>query len=323
MQSNRVRGMEPTLKQLRYFSTLVQVGQFRRAAEQLGIAQPSLSLQIEALEQSLGIKLLERKRSGILLTPAGRELLPEARQVLDRADALTARARAVKGGVVATLRLGSSPTIGPYLLPSVVSRLRASYPDFKLVVRDGAPRDLLSDLALGAYDLILTHLPVPAHDFHQVPIFEERLHLVVSHDHPLATVDALSLEHLKGQDVLSLAPGFTLHKQIAGLCDEAGARLREDYEGTSLDALRQMSAMNLGLVFLPALYVQSEITGKSDDIAVKELTSDRLSRSIGLAWRRTSGRRDLFETLADVTWSVASEKFAGIVEVVPRKPRLK
>lgn len=311
--------MEPSVKQLRYFRALAQVGQFRRAADHLGISQPSLSLQIEALEATIGVRLVERRRSGILLTAAGRDILADAQHVLDRMDVLTAHARSLKGGLAATLRLGASPTIGPYLMPSVVSQLRAGYPDFKLVVRDGAPRDLLADLATGSYDLILTQLPVPEREFHQLPIFEEDLCLAVASDHPLARIDPVKLSHLNGLDVLTLAPGFTLHKQIAALCATVGARLREDYEGTSLDALRQMAAMHLGVAFLPALYVHSEITGKTGDITVKTLTSQDLRRTIGLAWRRTSGRIDLFQKFADITRGVAEDKFGTIVDVAPRR----
>lgn len=309
--------MPLTLRQMRYFTTLAEAGQYRRAAQRLGISQPSLSQQIDLLEQALGSKLVERRRSGIVLTPQGRALLGPVRQALEAVMAVETAAQGMIGGLSATLRLGSTPTIGPYLLPSVVSRLRTDLPDLKLVVRDGAPRDLLEDLGTGAFDLVLTQLPVPQTDFTVRPLFLEPLHLAMARDHPLAERTDLRDADLAGQDVLTLGPGFALHAQIAALCREMGARMRADYEGTSLDALRQMAAMGLGMAFLPALYVQSEITGRSGDIAVAPFRRGGLMRAVGLVWRRSAPQGALFDRIADVMHQVARSEFGRILRVAP------
>jgi LysR family hydrogen peroxide-inducible transcriptional activator len=94
-------------------------------------------------------------------------------------------------------------------------------------------------------------------------------------------------------------PAYTLHDQIAALCTETGAHLSREYEGTSLDALRQMAAMDMGLTFLPALYVRSEIDARpAGDVVTKPFRGRRFSRSIGLVWRKNSGATPAFDRLA-------------------------
>ena len=126
---------EITLRQLRYFAVLARVLQYRRAAQQLGISQPSLSLQINALEEAIGAQLLERKRSGLILTPAGRDVAQKAIGILAEVDGLMHRSRSGESGLGGTLRLGSSPTIAPYLMPRVLRRLHEEHPDLKLIIR--------------------------------------------------------------------------------------------------------------------------------------------------------------------------------------------
>ncbi|GGH25947.1 transcriptional regulator, LysR family [Cribrihabitans marinus] len=302
---------EITLRQIRYFDTLARAGQYRRAARQLGISQPSLSLQISALEETLGQRLVERHRNGLILTPEGRDAAAQAERVLREVEALAQQASPLRGGLRGTLRLGSTPTIGPYLLPRVLQRLHAAHPELRLVVRDGAPRELIEDLAAGAHDMVLTHLPVRGDSFRVQPLFREPLHLAVAPGHPLAGSKRIDRADLRGLPMLSLGPAYTLHRQVADLCDETGAVLRSDFEGTSLDALRQMVSMNMGVTLLPGLYVRSEVEARGGDVSVMPLRG--MHRSIGLAWRAASGTPRAFADFAALIGAVVREEFAGVV----------
>lgn len=304
-----------TLKQLQYFATLAEAGHYRKAAERVGISQPSLSLQISNLEQALRLHLVERGRAGAVLTPEGREVLSRAQRILADVGSLAEISEQMKTGLAGTIRLGSSPTLGPYLLPNVVRRLHEQYPTLRLVIRDGAPRDLLDDLLAGRHDLILTQLPIQSTDITVTRLMREPLRLAVALDHSLSSKDKATDQDLKGENILALSSRFTLHAQIADLARELGANLRQDYEGTSLDALRQMAAMNMGVTFLPALYVKSEISETDGDVAIVPYRQGRFSRSIGLAWRKTAGAPVGFTTFANVIRSVAKDHFAGLVQL--------
>jgi len=152
----------------------------------------------------------------------------------------------------------------------------------------------------GAQDLILTQLPVTGATFHVDRLFREPLSVAMPADHPLADRDGLDNEDLADESVLSLSPAYTLHDQISALCTETGAQLSRDYEGTSLDALRQMVAMGMGLTFLPALYIRSEIGARpAGDVVTRPFRGRRFSRSVGLVWRKNSGAAPAYQRLAD------------------------
>lgn len=312
-QSFAVPKSLPTIRQLRYFATLAQTGQYRRAAEQLGLSQPSLSQQIVALEDVLSIRLVERGRRGAQLTSGGREVLEWAQKVLDDVEGLMEVANVIGRGGAGTLHLGATVTIGPYFLPRFLHHLHNVHPDLKLVARDGVPRDLLDELLSGTHDLLLTQLPVAVSDFHVQPLYREPMLLAVARDHPLADRNQVAREDLRGQDVLTLGAKLTLHAPLTQLCADVGARLRDDYIGTSLDALRQMVAMNMGVTFLPALYAQSEVPKTEGDVVLIPVRGG-FYRQVGLVWRKSSGKPRLIEQFAGVAQDVVKESFARQVQ---------
>jgi LysR family hydrogen peroxide-inducible transcriptional activator len=301
---------ELTLRQLTYFTALAETRHYRRAAERVGISQPSLSQQIVGLEAALGVTLVERGQRGAVLTPQGRMILAQARRVLDETEHLKAMAQDARDGVTGTIRLGATPTLGPYLLPHVIRRLHAAYPDIKVVIQDAPPAALLDELLGGQQDLILTQLPVPSGDLQAMRLFREPLKLAMAFDHPLAGQDIIRDSDLAGVDVLSLSDAYRLHAQVAGLCEELGATLRRDYEGTSLDALRQMTALNMGVSFLPALYVRSEASREAGDVLIKPFRAGRMTRSIGLVWRKRSAHLRMIQHLATIISDVVRETFS-------------
>ncbi len=299
----------PSLRQLEYFVALVETGSFKAAAEQCRISQPSLSVQLAALEKRLGHRLVERGRSGAIPTLAGREVHDRARAILDASQALVNRFDTPQNGLTGTVRFGASGTLGPYLLPHVIARLHARHPDLQLFIREGPPETLAAGLARGEFDMILVQLPVRG-DVRPIRLFREPLEVVVARDHPFAGRDRIPREELRGQTVLALGRSFGLRQQVADLCETLGARMRADYEGNTLDSIRLMVGMGMGIAFLPALYIRSEVGPDDRDVAVVSLEGPRILRSVGLVTRSNSVE-DAGPRIANVIQSVAREVFAG------------
>ncbi|MEM1077484.1 MAG: hydrogen peroxide-inducible genes activator [Pseudomonadota bacterium] len=299
----------PTLKQLQFLLAIDETAHFRRAAERVGVTQPSLSAQIQNLELALGVALVERGRGGVRLTQVGREVVTRARGILDDVQSLVDFASAARDGVVGTIRLGAKATLGPYLLPHVVGALHARHPDLRIYIREDAPRVLEQDLARGEHDVILTQLPVTGADYTTARLFREPLMLALPADHHLISRDNLRPEDLAGEQVLSLSPAYHLHDQITAICQQTGALLARDYEGTSLDALRQMVGMGMGITFLPALYVSSEIEGRGAEVVVRRLKGVRMTRSVGMVWRRRAGRDAAYLQIAEVIRDVVRKSW--------------
>ncbi len=304
--------MSVTLKQLQCLLAVAEKRHFRRAAEHIGISQPSLSAQIQNLEEALGVRLVERSRSGVAISPLGRDVVQRARRIADETQGIVDFAAGAQTGLVGTIRLGSKPTLGPYLLPHVVAALHRRHKDLSLYVRESAPRDLEYELANGLHDVVLTQLPATSAEHVAEPLFREPLYLAFAVDHPLAKQETLSVKSLKDLDILSLSPEYHLHDQINALCENYGAHLLRDYEGTSLDALRQMVGMGMGVSFLPALYVHSEISARSE-VIVKPLKGRSINRPVGLIWRKSAGRAQSYRKIADIIRDVVRRKFKDLI----------
>ncbi len=305
----------PNLRQLEYLVAIADTRHFRRAAERVNTSQPTLSEQLKALEERLGVQLVERSRSQVMLTPVGAEVVEVARRML--ADAIKIRTIAQSGGkdLAGVMRLGLPSTIGPYLLPRVIPELHVAYPELKLYVREELPNNLPRALEDGQHDVIITLLPVRGADFVSQSLFRETLFLAVAADHRLSGRSTARRSDLEGEDVLALGPGHQLHDVVLALCEEFGARLRYDYEGTSLDTLREMVAMGLGITFLPGLYVRSALV-RDDTIKTLELEGRSVYRTVGMVWRKSSARHASFETLAQIIRSTASREFDDVSALV-------
>jgi LysR family hydrogen peroxide-inducible transcriptional activator len=288
----------PSIQQLRYLVALADSRHFRRAAEACHVTQPTLSAQLKELETRLGAPLVERGRGGVILTATGAAITERARQVLRDIDEIRAIAAADRGFLQSTIRIGVVQTLGPYLLPLVIPDLHASHPKLGLYVREGLPATLLQSLEAGALDLLLFPLPVRRGDLDSRPLFREPIHVVVPQDHRLAGQDSLEAEDLRGETVLALEPGHRLYEQVRGLCERYGAALSHDYAGTSLDTLRQMVAMGMGISLLPALYVKSEVAHQ-DIVVARPFRSRPPARSIGMVWRRGTARDAEYRALGD------------------------
>ncbi|MGI9415970.1 MAG: hydrogen peroxide-inducible genes activator [Hyphomicrobiales bacterium] len=289
----------PTLQQLRYLVAIAETLHFRRAAEMTHVTQPTLSGQLRELEGKLGVQLVERSRARVILTPTGKAIAARARMVLRDVEDIVELARHGESVLGGTIRLGVLQSLGPYLLPHILPELHRSYPELKLYVREGVPHDLLRGLDQGNLDLLLFPLPVKGADLVSTRLFREPLWIVAPSTHRLAAKETAQRSDLKGETVLTLEQGHRLHDQVRDLCREFDADLSLDYEGTSLDTLRQMVGMGMGISFLPALYVRSEVMHDKQVVA-RQLRSRAPFRMIGMIWRRQSARQDEFSALADL-----------------------
>jgi len=304
----------PSLRQLEYLVALADTRHFRRAAERTNTTQPTLSEQIKALEDRLGAQLIERSRSGALLTPTGARIVEIARRIIADASEIRSIAAMDDGTPRGVLRVGLPSTIGPYLLPTVVPILHRTYPDLKLYAREELPSTLPRSLEEGVYDFVLTPLPARGEEFVTVDLFREPLYLTVAADHPLARKAKVERSDLNGQEILTLGPGHQLHDAVLALCEEFGARVRLDYEGTSLDMVREMVITGLGITFMPALYVRRELRSDSS-LKIMQLHGRSVYRTVGMLWRRTSSRGAIFEAMASMIRDIVQREFGDLARL--------
>ena len=288
----------PSIQQLRYLVTLSETRHFRRAADACHVTQPTLSAQLKELERKLGVTLVERSRAHVIVTPTGHAVADIARRILRDLDEIRAVSASGRATLESTIRIGVVPTLGSYFLPLIVPDLHALYPRLGLYMREGVPNRLLRQLEEGALDLLFFPMPVRQAGFESRSLFREPIHVAVPVDHRLAGETAISQEMLAGETILALEQEHKLYDQVRAICEDVGAELSHDYEGTSLDTLRQMVAMGMGLSLLPALYVKSEVT-REELVVARPFARRAPTRTIGMVWRRGTAREAEYLKLAD------------------------
>ena len=294
-----------TLRQLRYLVAVADTRHFGRAAQSVNVSQPSLSQQIATLEARLGAPLIERRSGGADLTPVGREIVERARSILSAVDELNRVAVRAQSGAIGVMRLGTTPTLGPYLLSEVISSPLIKKTGVRLFIREGIPDEQAAELSRGDLDLLLGPFPLDGVNLESEPLFREPLRLVAAADHPLAQLPALSVADLSGAGVLTLDPRHHFHREVRLLCAKFGMRLLRDYEGTSLDSLRQMAGTQLGLTVLPELYLRSEVGGTAG-VRVLDVQGWSATRSIGLFWRQRAAFEPFFRNLGEQIQQIAA-----------------
>jgi len=292
-------GRPMNLRDLRYLVALAEHKHFGRAASASFVSQPTLSTQIRKLEEELGVALVERTPRKVLLTETGREIAQRAREVLNEVEQIRQIARRTKDPESGTVRLGIFPTLGPYLLPHVIPRIRERYPRLELLLVEEKTETILRQLREGRLDAAVLAQPIHDDQLHQEFLFEEPFLLAVPEHHPLASRKQLKLDDLSDQSLLLLEEGHCLRDQALEVCQLAGAGEKSGFRATSLETLRQMVAANVGVTLLPTLAVKPPVA-QSSDIHLIEFRGHAPSRRIAMVWRRSSAMAQFLKSLAEL-----------------------
>lgn len=301
-----MRNRQLTLRQLSYFIAVSESANYHRAAARLHVSQPTITTQIQVLEKLLGCKLFERTRSGISLTPVARELLPLAKQTMESVNTLETMASYNDHGPAGIYKLGIPPTLGPYYLPAILPELHKRYPRLQLYCRERTRATLEAGLLEGEHDLIISTLPLSSDQTRSQKLFHEPLQLVISTEHRLAEKASIQRQDLAGEKLLILEEQHHLHDLMQNFAREMSAEIMYEFAGTSLDTLRQMIGLNMGIAVLPHFYIQSEIITHADPhVLAVDIHDYPMQREIYMSWRNKSPNRLFFQNLSELLSKLA------------------
>lgn len=290
--------MIPSIKQLKYICAVAEHRHFSKAAEACFVTQSTLSASIQDLESQLDAVIFERNKKSVLITPLGERLLHQARVILGDVEDFISIAHSHEEALAGEIRLGVIPTIGPFLLPSLLSKLRNQYTSLKLYLREDMSADLVQRLQQGKLDLILLAFPYPLPEIETVSLFKDEFLLCLPPDHPLKDAKPVKQQQLRGESLLLLEDGHCLRDHALEACKLEKADTDIVYQGNSLHTLVQMVANGLGVTLLPSLSVKGGVLGETQ-LQLKSFGSENVSREIGMAWRKSDPRREEYLLLAD------------------------
>ncbi|MGW1869619.1 LysR family transcriptional regulator [Streptomyces mauvecolor] len=212
------------LLHLRYFRTVAEEEHFGRAAERLRVAQPSLSQRIQRLERELGVRLLDRGRTGAALTPAGRLVLAEADTLLDAADRLRTLVGRVQGGAAGTLRAAVPPQLGGATVAALLTAYRERSPGGELDLRELDTADQTAELTAGTLDAGIVRHPCPATGLGFGPQLHQPLGVLLADQDPLAAHPEIDVRELDGRELVLFprAGAPALHDETLTACARHG-----------------------------------------------------------------------------------------------------
>ncbi len=284
--------MLPTLRQLQYLKLLVEHGGFGKAAEAAHVTQPTLSAGIQELEKILGAPVVDRARSGLILTAVGEASLAKARIILNEAEELVQAARSSGQPLTGRFRLGVIPTVAPFLLPRALPLLKARFPQLRLYLREDLTQRLIAALKPGALDAALIALPFDMTGLDHAHVADDEILAALPAGHRLTGQARTRPSELEDEDLILLEDGHCLRDHALAACGLRPPRTGEasaSFAATSLPTLVQMVGSGLGVTFLPAMAVEAGVTAGTT-IEIRSLQADHPTREIVVAWRSGSIR---------------------------------
>lgn len=287
----------PTLKQLQYLVALRDVGHFGRAAEACFVTQSTLSAGIRELETLIGITLVERTRRVVRFTPLGERIAEKARRVLREAEELGDLARAAGKPLSGEMRMSVIPTIAPFMLPRILPRLRADYPDLKLYLREEPSAAACEALTQGRTDCVLLALPYACGDMEAAPLFDDPLYLAFPRGEIVPIPAHINPRDIDETRLLLLEDGHCLKDHALAACNRPEIRAEATMLGTSLHTIVQMVDNGLGLTILPRMAIDAGLLGGTG-VETSPLDAEHPARTVALVWRRASPREKDFRLLA-------------------------
>ncbi|HLB43218.1 MAG TPA: DNA-binding transcriptional regulator OxyR [Gammaproteobacteria bacterium] len=281
------------IRDLKYLVALSDHRHFGKAAEACFVSQPALSIQIKKLEETLGVKLLERTNKSVLLTTTGIIITERARHILQQVEEMRDLAKLAKDPYSGELKIGIIPTLAPYLLPLIIPSLSKKFSKISFYLIEEKTAVLIEKLKIGKLDAAFLALPIVETSFTTSLLFEEEFLLAVPSAHPLAKRKTIKQNDLDNQPVLLLEEGHCMREQTLALCHKMNATEIQNFRATSLETLRHMVAADNGITLMPTLACQL-----NDGISYIPFSSPKPMRSIALFWRFSTTKKILLEDIA-------------------------
>lgn len=294
-----------TLTELRYIVALAQEKHFGHAAKACFVSQPTLSVGIKKLEDELGVTLFERDKNEVRLTKVGEPMIQQAQRIIEEAAKLKEMATSGQNQLRGTLKIGAIYTIGPYLLPNLIPKLKKLAPEMPLIVEEDYTANLREKLVTGKLDVIFISLPFKETNIVCKSIYDENFVVLLPADHPLTAKKIITPAMFKQENVLLLGEGHCFREQVLTYCPQCMETKTESINikpssvaGSSLETIRMMVASGLGITILPELAAEVKHINKKI-LVTRPFQNPVPKRTIALAWRASFPRHKVIDVISN------------------------
>jgi LysR family hydrogen peroxide-inducible transcriptional activator len=299
-----------TITQMEYVLAVFRYGHFAKAAKACFVTQPTLSMQIQKLEESIGAVIFDRSKKPILLTPLGKKVIESMQKILDEAKTFESLVQSeLSNEVEGELALGIIPTIAPYLLPRFFAKLTKKYPLLQLKIHEMQTSRIVEALSTDEIDLGILAIPLKLPKILETPLFHETFSVLCHKKHELAGRKRISYDNLQGNDIWLLEEGHCLRHQVLDVCSMRGNQRRSiDFESGSLETLKNLVNSCGGYTLLPQLATES----KGSNTVIVEFEKPIPSRLVGFAHRREHHKVKLISALQEIILDSIPPEMRGL-----------
>lgn len=294
-----------TLQQLEYTVKLAQYLSFKRAAHEIGISQPALTMQIQKFEDELGFMLFDRSKRKVEITDKGKYIIEKALILLNEAQQIYKLAERLNDEVSGELNIGIIPTLAPYLVPLFINQLNSRFDRLKINIKEALTEEIILDLKSGVLDGGIVSTPIKSsYHFQTETLFYEGFKVFVSHEHTLFDKQEIKIQDISMGDVWLLKEGNCFRDQVNNICELNGAKIESQkrdlfyFESNNIESLCRIVEFKGGITFLPEL-TTLHISAEKEDM-IKEIAGDKKVREISMLYLNNHVRVEDLKSFADI-----------------------
>lgn len=308
----------PSITQLQYIVAVHRFSHFGEAAKFCNVSQPSLSIQIQKVEDEIGFLIFDRNKKPVLATEKGLKFISQAKAVLNEHDRLMQLSHMEANQIRGTLHLALIPTIIPYLLPHIAGIFTKKYQDVTLVVHEMKTDLMIEAMKLDHIDAGILATPLHEKGLVEKPLYYEPFYVYAHKSHPILDRPSVSTKELQHHETWLLKDGHCLRTQVASLCergDATGPYPNMQFEGGSLETLRYLIQGGTGYTLMPSLFVE-QLTAQERELHIRPIKPPTPMREVSVVYRRSQWKIDLIEVLINL---IKDHIPTGVMAKPPKK----
>ena len=289
-----------TITQITYVLAVAEYKNFTLASEKCFVTQPTLSMQIQKLEEELDVTIFNRKKKPIALTPIGEKIIEQAKVIVNESNRINDIVDQQKGFIGGEFKLGIIPTVMPSLLPLFLKTFIKKYPKINLIIEELTTEDIIKKLVDGHLDAGIAATPLEINSIKERPLYYEPFVGFLNNNHRLFNLDELSVEDLEIDDILLLEDGHCFKDNILNLCNSLKKEDPHHFrlESGSFDTLIKLTKEGMGMTLLP--YLQTHDLKEKDKKLVRSFKNPTPSREISIIYHKSQLKIQLIDALKEV-----------------------
>ena len=309
-----------TLTQLNYMTAVAEFGNFTLAAEKCFVTQPTLSMQVQKLEEELGVKIFNRSTKPILLTDIGEKILVQAKKITEEATRMQDIVSTEKGFIGGEFKLGIIPTVMPTLLPMFLNTFIKKYAKVDLKIEELTTQNITRLLEEGHLDAGIAATPLGLNHILELPLYHEPFIGYIPEGNPLHSIEQIEIDDLSMTDLLVLEDGHCFRNHVLNLCQLSRTDSNPfDLKSGSFETLINLAEEGLGMTLLPFLHGNTLTESKKNNI--KYFPEPAPAREVSLIYYKSQLKLPVINALRSTISSIirGAIKFENIKIITPEK----